>query len=69
MLGNARIDAGRRALAHLDPARVLERGYSIVEHAGRVLRDSAQVATGDRIQVRLAHGALAADVSSTDAGE
>ena len=35
-------------LSHLDPAKVLERGYSIVEESdGRVVRDSAALVLGE----------------------
>ena len=51
-----------QALQLLAPARVLERGYSIVEHNGVILRDSANVRTGETIAVRLAHGQLTAVV-------
>jgi len=51
-----------QALQLLAPARVLERGYSIVEHSGVILRDSADVLPGDAIVVRLARGQLTAEV-------
>ena len=54
-----------QALQLLAPERVLERGYSIVEHDGAILRDSARVQTGDAITVRLARGAISAEVKAT----
>ena len=63
----SQFDAARQALTFLDPARVLERGYSIVEHRGAVLRDARQVATGDALHVRLARGTLEASVTSAAA--
>jgi exodeoxyribonuclease VII large subunit len=51
-----------KALQLLAPARVLERGYSIVEYDGAILRDSADVAAGKVIAVRLARGQLTAEV-------
>ena len=60
----SQFDAARQALMLLDPARVLERGYSIVEHRGVVLRDARQVANGDHLRVRLARGTLEASVTS-----
>ena len=51
-----------KGLRLLAPARVLERGYSIVEHNGVILRNSADVLTGDAITVRLARGQLTAEV-------
>ncbi len=55
-----------QALQLLAPARVLERGYSIVERNGTILRDSVSVRAGDTIAVRLARGGLVAEVKSTD---
>ncbi|HEY4879863.1 MAG TPA: exodeoxyribonuclease VII large subunit [Candidatus Acidoferrales bacterium] len=47
-----------------DPLRILQRGYSIAyDSVGKVLRSIDQVAVGDGISVRLAHGELAATVS------
>lgn len=60
--------AAHQALMFLDPARVLERGYSIVEHQGMVLRDAGRVATGDLLNIRLAHGTLEASVTSAPTG-
>ncbi len=57
-----------QALQLLAPERVLERGYSIVEHQGAILRDSANVQPGDRVAVRLARGGLSAEVKSVDSG-
>ena len=57
-----------QALQLLAPERVLERGYSIVEHEGAILRDSANVKPGDRLAVRLARGRLSAEVKSVDGG-
>ena len=58
-------EAARQALIFLDPARVLERGYSIVEHQGAVLRDARQAMAGDTLQVRLARGTVEASVTSS----
>jgi exodeoxyribonuclease VII large subunit len=61
----SRIEGLRRAFSHLDPARVLDRGYSIVEHHGKVLRDAAIAAAGDPLRVRLARGMVLATVTAT----
>jgi exodeoxyribonuclease VII large subunit len=63
----SQFDAASRALMLLDPARVLERGYSIVEHRGAVLHDARQVAAGDHLHLRLARGTLEASVTSATA--
>jgi exonuclease VII large subunit len=42
---------------------ILKRGYSITREAsGKIVRDSAQVATGSDIFIRLARGELGATV-------
>ena len=50
--------AGIRAhLLHLNPQRVLERGYSITETAGGdIVRDGAQLAEGQELKLTLAKG-------------
>ena len=60
-------EVARHALMYLDPARVLGRGYSIVEHRDGVLRDARDVLTGDHLRVHLALGTLEAIVASTSA--
>jgi exodeoxyribonuclease VII large subunit len=47
----------RNALTHLDPTRVLGRGYSIVRGpGGHVLRSSAGLASGDALDITFAEG-------------
>jgi exodeoxyribonuclease VII large subunit len=49
----------------LSPLKTLERGYAIVQAAdGSVVRESAGVAEGQGLSVRLAAGRLAVCVSS-----
>jgi exodeoxyribonuclease VII large subunit len=53
----------RNALTHLDPTRVLGRGYSIVRGPdGHVRRSSAGLATGDALDITFAEGGAAATV-------
>jgi exodeoxyribonuclease VII large subunit len=54
----ARVDAGERALGHLGPTKVLERGYSItsLEGSKKPLRDAARVHGGQTLVTRLARG-------------
>jgi exodeoxyribonuclease VII large subunit len=54
----ARIAAGERALTHLGPTKVLERGYSItsLEGSSTPLRDAARVHGGQTLVTRLARG-------------
>ncbi|MEQ1516890.1 MAG: exodeoxyribonuclease VII large subunit, partial [Usitatibacteraceae bacterium] len=65
----ARVEGLAQALQLLAPQRVLERGYSIVEHSGTILRDSAHVRAGDAITVRLARGSMGAEVKTTDVND
>ena len=61
----ARLDASARHLDALSPARVLERGYAVVRGAGgAVLRDAGHVEVGERLDVELAAGRLAARVEA-----
>ncbi len=54
-------------LSHLDPAKVLERGYSIVEKPdGSVVRDSAALVLGEAVLLRLAKGGAEARIEATD---
>jgi exodeoxyribonuclease VII large subunit len=56
-------------LTALDPAAVLQRGFSVCWHvgSGRTIRNIAQVRAGDGIQVQVADGSFPASVgSSTD---
>jgi exodeoxyribonuclease VII large subunit len=58
-----RVDAVGAALAHLDPRAVLARGFAIARDAqGRVVRDAAQLAPGDRLALDFAHGRAQVDV-------
>lgn len=51
-------------LAHLRPQSVLERGYSVVENAaGKIIRDSAQIAGGDEVKMTFAKGVARARVT------
>jgi exodeoxyribonuclease VII large subunit len=47
----------------MSPLRILERGYAIATGPrGDILRDAAQVAEGDAIQLRLSRGRVTAEV-------
>jgi exodeoxyribonuclease VII large subunit len=62
-----RIDALTRSLSHLDPRAVLERGYSIVrDEAGRIVRRSREVASGDRVDITFAEGGASARVERSE---
>jgi len=51
-----------RALNTVSPLATLERGYAIVTADGKLVRDAAQVAVGERIETRLMRGTLHAVV-------
>ncbi len=57
--------ARKSSLALLSPLQVLERGYSIVQHDGKVVRDVASLNPGAAISIRVAQGTIEADVTST----
>lgn len=63
----ARMDALQEQLASLDPQQVLGRGYSIVrDSSGRIVRDSAQLATGSEVSLEFAVGSAHALVTRKD---
>jgi exodeoxyribonuclease VII large subunit len=56
----------RNALSHLDPTRVLARGYSIVRGPdGHVLRTSAGLTTGAPLDVTFSEGGAGVTVRET----
>ncbi len=60
----AQLASAAAGLAHLDPTRVLARGYAIVRNAqGAVVRTSAQVEAGETVEMRFAEGAADATVT------
>nr|HRO61625.1 exodeoxyribonuclease VII large subunit [Burkholderiaceae bacterium] len=63
-----RLGAVAGALELVSPQAVLERGYAIVgDTQGRVLRDASQAVVGQALRIRLAAGALEAEVTATRA--
>jgi exodeoxyribonuclease VII large subunit len=62
-----RIGALNARLHSLSPLAVLERGYALVLSSdGKLVRSTAQIAPGDRLTTRLADGAFASRVETTD---
>ena len=60
-----RLDVLAARLSAIDPAQALRRGYSITTNAeGRVVRTAADVAVGESVVTRLAHGAISSTVSA-----
>ncbi len=62
----ARVEAGERALGHLGPTKVLERGYSITSLEGTAipLKDASRVHGGQTLTTRLARGEVLSLVSA-----
>ena len=50
-------------MAALSPLAVLERGYAMALHGTRVIRAASEVAPGDALTLRLAHGTLVVKVT------
>ncbi len=49
-------------LVSMNPLKVLERGYSITELNGKVVKDAKEVASGDKLKIILHKGSLRANV-------
>ncbi len=61
------ITAASGKLEALSPTRVLERGFSLTQHAdGRLITTAADVGPGERVQVRLRDGSFSATVDTRD---
>jgi exodeoxyribonuclease VII large subunit len=50
-------------LFQLSPLKILERGYAIVERAGKLVKSPADAPAGSKVRVRLAEGELTAKVT------
>jgi len=67
-LRRQRLQAIQQALAHLDPAAVLHRGYALVSDAGGLLvTDAGVLRRGDAVTLRLARGAAQARIEQVTA--
>jgi exodeoxyribonuclease VII large subunit len=65
-----RLDASDARLRALDPARVLERGYTITrDRDGQVVKRAAGLSTGDRLVTEFTDGAAASVVHEVDKRE
>jgi len=65
------LELAARDVASCSPLAVLDRGYAVVtrERSRTALRSVEGLVGGDRLRVRLAHGALSAEVKETHADE
>jgi exodeoxyribonuclease VII large subunit len=65
-----RLDASEARLRALDPARVLERGYTITrDRDGRLVKEVAGLSTGDRLVTEFSDGAASSVVDEVDKRE
>lgn len=55
---NHRLQLLEQRLKALDPALLLQRGYSMTLHNGRIVTDATQIHPGDTLVTRLSHGTL-----------
>ena len=61
---HGRLDPLQAHLTQLSPLKILDRGYAIVTNdAGRIVKDPSESPPGSEIQVRLAKGKIAAEVT------
>jgi exodeoxyribonuclease VII large subunit len=51
------------SLRHLNPQSVLERGYSMTEDAGGIVRDASKLVVGQEVTITFAHGQAGAAVT------
>ena len=62
-----RLVAAARLLNSLSPLNTLERGYSLItDGKGKVITHSTQVAVGDQVSAKLAHGSLGLRVEQSN---
>jgi exodeoxyribonuclease VII large subunit len=63
-----RLASREQMLVHLNPRAILERGYAIAQTPqGHVVRDAAELASGDALEVVLARGTVGTQVVSSRA--
>jgi exodeoxyribonuclease VII large subunit len=58
----SRLTAVEERLRGVSPERVFERGYALVTHNGKTVRDAQQLSPGDELNVRLHVGGVEAHV-------
>lgn len=57
-----RLEGLQRLMTSYDPMATLARGYAIVKHDGKVLKDKTAVSIGDKLMVQLANGSINSEV-------
>jgi exonuclease VII large subunit len=66
--GSSAFPSTSNALRACDPTAILERGYAIVEHEGRIVRHAEAVDIGVLVVARLGRGKLIARVEGEEHG-
>ena len=60
---HGRLDPLMAHLTQLSPLKILDRGYAIVEHEGKIVKGPEDAPVGSKIDVRLSAGKLKATVN------
>ncbi len=58
-----RLTAEAERLHQSDPIRVLQLGYSLVRKSGRLIRGTASLAIGDRLDIQLGRGSIESEIT------
>lgn len=66
LLNNMKLSGYDDKLRILSPENTLKRGYSITYLNGRVLKDSREVSTGDKLEIRLYKGKILSEVQKKE---
>ena len=66
---NSAYKASAAALGALNPLAVLSRGYSVAFSDGKLVKDTACVSAGDRIETRVSDGVIYSTVTETERTE
>ncbi|MBQ8172214.1 MAG: exodeoxyribonuclease VII large subunit [Oscillospiraceae bacterium] len=61
-----RLSAAAEMISALNPMSILVRGYSVTYHNDRIITGSEGLETGDRLDIRLAHGSVQAQVTAVE---
>ncbi|PKL51406.1 MAG: exodeoxyribonuclease VII large subunit [Nitrospira bacterium HGW-Nitrospira-1] len=65
----SRLDNFEKVVRLLDPVNVLQRGYSITQHKGKILKDASLLCKGDVIVTSLFKGIISSVVENTKEAE
>jgi exodeoxyribonuclease VII large subunit len=59
-----RLDLLEQRAESADPMKLLQRGYSMTLHNGRIVRNAKELSPGDTIETRLAEGTITSEVTA-----